>query len=320
MLAVWVWYPAAPVAGRTAAYAPGLWSNLQQQGFLTGPLDAIRTSEYDDAPPAGGRFPVVVLEPGLGLSAPQFTTLAQDLASNGYIVAGVTPTYSANVTVLDGKVVGRTPEGNPQDPTDEQAGGLVDVWASDARFAAHQLATLDPHDRLSGHVDASRTAYIGHSLGGASSLQACNDDPECLGAVDLDGTPYGPVAATGLSRPFMLLSSQDGCLTGQCQAGASADDQAIQSAARRLVAASTGENWRYAVDGAEHFNFTDYGVYFFVPPLNHLLGQLGSINGRRALDVSDACVLAFLDHVLRSGPAPDHLAARFPELRGGSQP
>jgi predicted dienelactone hydrolase len=318
VLAVWVWYPAAPVAGPTAAYAPGLWSNLQQQGFLTGPLDAIRTSEYDDAPPAGGRFPVVVLEPGLGLSAPQFTTLAQDLASNGYIVAGVTPTYSANVTVLDGKVVGRTPQGNPQDPTAEQAGDLVDVWANDARFAAHQLAALDPHDRLSGHVDASRTAYIGHSLGGASSLQACHDDPGCLGAVDLDGTPYGPVAATGLSRPFMLLSSQDACLAGQCQAGANADDQTIQTAARRLVAASTGANWRYALDGAEHLNFTDYGLYFFVPPLNHLLGQLGSIDGRRALEVSDACVRAFLDHVLRSGSAPDHLETRFPELHSGN--
>src|SRR5262249_26487723 len=89
VLSVWLWYPATPTAGPTAAYAPDLWSNLRQQGFLAGPLDAIRTEEYDDAPPASGRFPIVVLEPGLGLSAPQFTTLAQDLASNGYIVAGV---------------------------------------------------------------------------------------------------------------------------------------------------------------------------------------------------------------------------------------
>lgn len=310
-LAVWLWYPAASPTGTTAAYAPGKWSSLQQQGFLAGPLDAIRTDTYDGAPPAGGRFPLVVLEPGLGLSAPHLSSLAQELASQGFVVAGVTPTYSANVTVLSGRVVERSPAGNPQDLTDTVAGGLVEVWAADARFAARKVAA----DPLGEHVDTARIAYVGHSLGGAASLQACRGDPACAGAVDLDGTPYGPVGGSGLAKPFLLLSAQDGCLAGQCRPGAGPDSVAVETAARRLVAASTGRHWRYAIDGAQHFNFTDYAVYFLVPPLHHLLGQLGSIDGRRGLAISDACVLAFLDHVLRSGPAPDRLDARFPELR-----
>jgi dienelactone hydrolase len=314
-LAVWLWYPAVAMSGPTAAYAPGLWSSVQQQGFLAGPLDTIRTSEYDDVPAADGRFPLVVLEPGLGLSAPQFTTLAQELASHGYVVAGVTPTYSANATVLHGRVVERSPKGNPENLTAEVAGGLVEVWAVDARFAARQVASLESTDRLGGHVDAARIAYIGHSLGGAASLQACHDDVACVGAVDLDGTPYGPVAATGLNQPFLLLSSQDGCLAGQCRSGADGAGQEVQAAARKLIEASTGRNWRYAVDGAQHFNFTDYAAYFLVPPLHHLFGQLGSINGRRGLEITNACVLAFLDHVLGSGPAPDNLDTRFSELR-----
>lgn len=314
MLSVWLWYPAAPVSGPTAAYAPGLWSNLQQQGFLGGPLDAISTSERDDIPAAAGRFPLVILEPGLGLSAPQFTTLAQELASDGFVVAGVTPTYSANVTVLAGRVVGSTAKGNPDSDSADVLGPLVEVWAADARFAAGQVAALAGRDQLAGHIDASHVAYIGHSLGGASSLQACHDDQTCAGAVDLDGTPYGPVGTTGLAKPFLLLSSEDGCLSGTCAAGASTDQQTIQDDARKLLAASTGPNWRYSVTGARHFNFTDYGVYFFLPPLQHLLGQLGSINGQRALDITAAVVLAFLEHVLRSGAAPDHLETRYSEL------
>ncbi|MCP2323493.1 putative dienelactone hydrolase [Hamadaea flava] len=315
VLSVWLWYPAGPVSGPTAAYAPGAWSNLQQQGFLGGPLDAISTSEYDDPPAADGRFPLVVLEPGLGLSAPQFTTVAQDLASHGFVVAGVTPTFSANVTVLDGRVVGRTAKGNPDSESADVLGPLVQIWAADARFAAARVAALPGDDRLAGHVDTSRVAYIGHSLGGASSLQACHDDPDCAGAVDLDGTPYGPVGSAGLDKPFLLLSSQDGCVAGTCAAGTGTDHEPIESAARSLLAASSGPNWRYALAGAQHFNFTDYSVYFFLPPLQHLLGQLGTINGRRALEITDAVVLAFLDHVVRSGPAPDTLEARYSELR-----
>jgi hypothetical protein len=91
-----------------------LWENLQQQGVLGGRLDRLRTSTFDNAPVAEGRFPLVVLEPGLGLAAAQFTTLAQELASHGYVVAGVTPTYSANVTVLGGRVAERTPQGHPE--------------------------------------------------------------------------------------------------------------------------------------------------------------------------------------------------------------
>jgi hypothetical protein len=191
----------------------------------------------------------------------------------------------------------------------------VDVWAADAGFIARKMAALGISDPLDGHVDTARIAYIGHSLGGASSLQACHDDVACAGAVDLDGTPYGPVAASGLNKPFLLLSSQDGCLAGQCRPGTDATGIQVQTAAQKLIAASRGPHWRYAVDGAQHFNFTDYAAYFLVPPLHHLLGQLGSINGRRGLEITDAVVLAFLDHVLRSAATPDHLGSAFPELR-----
>ena len=311
-LAVWIWYPVeAAVTGPAAPYAPGLWQGVADQGFLAGPLDRIATSAVEDAPPAAGRFPVVVLEPGLGLAAPHLTTLGQELASQGLIVAAVTPTYSANVTVLDGRVVGRTAKGNPQDPSDTDLGGLVTVWAADARFAAGQLSTWD-----SAHVDTGRVAYVGHSLGGAASLQACHDDPACAGAADLDGTPYGPVAATGLAAPFLLLGSQDGCLAGSC--ASAAGDRTIEAAGRTLQRASSGPHWAYSVAGAEHFNFTDYAAYFLAPPLQHLLGELGPIDGSRGLTVTNGCVTAFLDHVLRGGPPPGGLEARYPELRAGS--
>jgi predicted dienelactone hydrolase len=121
---------------------------------------------------ADGRFPIVALEPGLGFAALQYSTLAENLASHGYT-------------------------GNAA----RQGDRLVDVWAADARFAAMQVAGLGRVGRFAGRVDATRTSYVGHSFGGAASLEACRSDPRCAGAVELDGTQYGPVVRTGLNKP-----------------------------------------------------------------------------------------------------------------------
>ncbi|WP_410672265.1 hypothetical protein [Amycolatopsis sp. cmx-4-68] len=133
------------------------WVN-RRPGF-----DAVRDHAFTDVPVAANQFPVVVLAPGMGFAAPQYTRLAENLASHGY---------------------------------------LVDIWAADDRFAAARVATLDSSGRFAGHVDAARTIYLGHSFGGAAALEACSADPHCAGAADLDGTQYGTVVHTGLTKPI----------------------------------------------------------------------------------------------------------------------
>jgi predicted dienelactone hydrolase len=309
-LSVWIWYPApAGTSGPPAPYAPGHWAGILQLGILANRLDAVRTHSVTSAPVAAGRFPLVVLEPGMGLSAPHFSTLAEDLASHGYVVAGVTPTYSANVTVLDGHPVRSSATGNPQDLSQADGDRLVAVWAADARFAADRATGAG--GALAGHVDASRIAYIGHSFGGAASLQACHDDRRCAGAVDLDGTPYGTVVTAGLAASMMLLGTPGDCLAGACHPNDAAHRD-IDAASRSLRATSTGPSFRYEIAGAEHFNFTDYGAYYIPTPL-HGLVQLGPIDGDRALVVVSHYVTAFLDHVQRGTPAP-RPDNRYPEV------
>ena len=321
-LSVWVWYPApSDATGKPADYAPGPWSELHFQGLLgvlEGPFDTLRTNALSSVPVAPGRFPIVVLEPGMGLSAPMYASLAEDLASHGYLVAGVTPTYSANHTVLHGKVIGSTRAANPEELGDgsrksaEEGDRLIDVWAADARFVARTLAGLDhvgaeparsgPAGLFVGRIAHTPVSYVGHSFGGASSLQACHDDPRCAGAVDLDGTEFGDVVRTGLRAPLMILQSEDSCVTGAC--GPAATDNPDDGArARSLLAASTTGTWCYTIEGARHFNFTDYGAFYVAEPLRSLLA-LGSIDGRRALAVQNAYVVAFVEHVTHDSPQP----------------
>jgi predicted dienelactone hydrolase len=327
-LSVWLWYPAAPHAsGRRAPYTPGTWGQLHF-GSLPGlgetGFGAVRAHALDGVPVAAGRFPIVVFEPGLGLAAPQYTTLAENLASHGYLVAGVTPTYSANLTVLHGHAVHATAAGNPRafDTADlypdraAQAGDrLVVVWATDARFAAWQVAALDRAGRFAGHVDMARTAYLGHSFGGAASLEACRTDPHCKAAVDLDGTQHGPVVRMGLSKPMMIVASQDSCVTGTCQR-ADTVNLADRDTARALLAAGSGQTWCYQIDGTGHFNFSDYAAYYLAAPIRHLL-TMGSIDGDLGLAITNTYLTAFLGHTVQSSYEPliSGKIAPYPQVR-----
>jgi dienelactone hydrolase len=309
-LAVWVWYPAAADAtGVRAEYAPGLWSGLHLQGpasLLQGPFDSLRDHALTEVPVAPGRFPIVVLQPGMGFSAPLYASLAEDLASHGYLVAGVTPTYSANLTVLDGQAIGSTIAANPQDLGDNTASAyakgdrIIATWAADARFAAATLAKQG--GLFAGRIDtAAKVSYVGHSFGGAAALEACHLDKRCAGAVDLDGTQFGKVVQAGVKAPILLLGSEDSCITATCGPDAK-DNPDDRRRAQSLIDASTGPKWCSFIPGARHLNFTDYGVFYLALPLRKYL-PLGSIDPRRALTIQNGYVVTFLDHFLRGAPA-----------------
>lgn len=294
---VWLWFPSVADSDRPPApYAPGLWHAMHFPGPLgqgETSFDDLSIRSRENVRPAPGRFPLIVLLPGMGFSAPQYQTLAEDLAAAGFVVAGVTPTGSANVTVVGGQLTGATHQGDPPGLGShhgrplEEADRLVAAWSTAARAVALKVR----HTKIiAGHLQRG-TVYVGHSFGGAASLQACGNDPTCRGAVDLDGTEFGAVVDQGLDRPLMLISSSDTCITGSCPAGATVnpDDRRI---ARTLLRNSRGPAWCRSIAGVRHFNFSDYGVYYVALPLRRL-PALGSLGGSRALQMIDSDVIAF---------------------------
>ncbi|MFI7461950.1 hypothetical protein [Nonomuraea sp. NPDC049646] len=62
----------------------------------------MRTHARTAAPPRNGRHPLVVLSPGLGLPRASLTSLAEDLASRGYVVASLDHAYESSGTVFPG--------------------------------------------------------------------------------------------------------------------------------------------------------------------------------------------------------------------------
>jgi Platelet-activating factor acetylhydrolase, isoform II len=307
-LVVWAWYPAARVSGaKVAPYLPSTWAQLsdQQHGRFGQPLfqrtDSIQTHSVENAPlaTASARYPVLIFEPGLDDIPTQYTTLLEDLASHGYIIFALAPTYSSDVVVFpDGRMAKATTTGNPSDASNMQAAGtrLVTVWAQDVLFVMNQLDQLNatPGTMWSQRLDLTRLGVFGHSFGGATAAQVCRMDTRCKAGIDLDGALFGPVVQTGLAKPFMVIQSDRGsCSTSGCR---SFQDE-VQTILRPVP---SSERYHLSIKGTQHFNFSDYAVYF--SPMR-ALGLLGSIDGVRGLQITRAYVRAFFDTFLNQIPS-----------------
>ncbi len=311
-LVVWLWYPvdhaASTDATPSAPYVPEPWATLidQQHGIgalLFQSMRSVRPHALENAPVASRQstFPVLILLPGFGSIAANYTVLAESLASRGYFVAGLTPTDSSPVVVFaDGRVAERTDQGNLPDLADtttqhRRADDLIAVWSADARFVLDQLSSQNSSasSPIRARLDLDRVGLVGHSFGGATAAEMCRQDGRCKAGVDLDGTLYGPVAAGGLTQPFLFVEHDpaEPC-DAQCQEGLHDHERVFQS---------LDQAYLIRVSGMHHFNFSDNAVLF--EPAMSATGQFGPVNGIRGLAITTAYVGTFFDHVLLGKPA-----------------
>ena len=314
-LVVWSWYPAIRVQGaHPAPYLPSQWAQASDNQLVQS-NSSIQTNSIDHAPLAPGtaRYPVLIFEPGMGKIPTQYTTLLEDLASYGYVIFAITPTYSSDAVVFpNGRVAASTSTGNLDNAANLQTAGnqLVSVWAKDVLFVMDQLGKLNTTsgNLLSGHLDLTRLGVFGHSFGGATAAQVCHLDARCKAGIDIDGDLFGDVVQTGLDTPFMVIQHDWGtCSASECLAF----QHEIQAILRTVPPSM---RYEIAVKGTDHFNFSDYAVYF---SLLRAFGQLGSIDGTRGVQITRAYVRAFFDTYLNNAPSPllQGSTSAYPEVQ-----
>ncbi|WP_203990307.1 alpha/beta hydrolase family protein [Sphaerisporangium rufum] len=306
-LMVSLWYPAASRTGHPAPYMTAKESELVLAGTgVTGvPPDALsrtRTHAVADARPAGRRhgLPLVVLSPGFTWPRSSLTALAEDLASHGYVVAGIDHTYESFTTTFPGGRVATCAACSIESEEDFGA-KVVRGRAADVSFVLDELT--GPHSRWPGGtlIDRSRIAMAGSSIGGASAPATMLADPRVRAGINLDGTMFAPIPASGLDRPFMFM--------GQPAHAPGGEDPSWDRDWRRL----TGWKRWLVVAGSVHASFTDYDM--LARQIGVDLG--GELTGTRSVEITRRYVRAFTDLHLRGRAQPllDGPARRHPEVR-----
>jgi predicted dienelactone hydrolase len=147
---VLLWYPAEAETGSRAAYVDGLDSianGLTESGSLSGievaALPLVRTGALDRAAIAAGRHPVIVLSPGNQTNVAFYASLAEELASHGYLVVGVDhPFQVAATTVAGGQVAIYDTEMDRGDPA-SSISAKIDERVADVMFVLDSFRSGD---------------------------------------------------------------------------------------------------------------------------------------------------------------------------------
>ncbi|MFI8438623.1 alpha/beta hydrolase family protein [Streptomyces sp. NPDC079020] len=262
-----------------------------------------RTHVREDARPAGGRFPLVLLSPGFGTPRATLTGLAGELASRGYVVATVDHAYESSGTSLpDGRVLTCAACDALEKAPDMEAkkkllaavsagrgtdlSFVLDRLTGERRNGSHPRAW-----RYAGLIDPDRVGTAGHSIGGSAAVSTMATDHRVDAGINMDGTFFGRVPESGLGgRPFMLLG------TAVDHSPGSADTTWKEDFARL-------DGWKrwLTVTGSGHFTFTD------TPELSEQLGledPTVPISATRSTEITRGYVTAFFDRNLRDRHRP----------------
>ncbi|OEJ96158.1 alpha/beta hydrolase family protein [Streptomyces thermolilacinus] len=311
-LMVDMYYPARSSAGTPAPYADPREARLLLEGVpdshpdAADKLTATRTHSVAGALPQRGKHPLVVLSPGFGLPRYTLTTVAEDLASRGYVVALVDHAHESRGTVFPGGRVLTCVACEEAETLEDMRKATVQR-GQDISFLLDRLTGPRPAWRYASVIDRKRIGAAGHSLGGASAASVMARDARVRAGINMDGTFGDPVPADGLGgRPFLMLGTHTDMHLPDGQ------DPTWGEAWRNL------DGWKrwLSVEGTHHLTFSDAPLLFDQLGIPYGAPTPPTIRPERAVELVRAYTAAFFDLHLRGVPQPllEGPAAADPEV------
>ena len=310
-LSVRFWYPAAASAARDcqpAEYAaPAVW-NYYAKLVGVAPFP-VKTNSCWNAPVEAGSHPLVLFTPGYTATATDYTFLAEDLASRGYVVASVNHTYEATAVLLTSGKLARSVVGSHLGgPMRGDAGSLssaVSIRLLDLKSVLDRIEHLNAsgYSPFSGRLDMTRIVVAGHSLGGLTAMLGSGFEPRITAVVMLDGFMPTELGSATSKPVLMIVGDREQFAPGEC----------------RLWNNLAGPRTAVSLRGVEHVAFSDW-IW-----LTSRSVQAGPMGPERTMQAVRDYVAAFLDGNVR-GDSPSSLltgaSSLYPDatVTSGDQP
>lgn len=324
----WIWYPAEASSEPIAEYQPKAVREalLKRANRVVAFVAKLVTVDQANVHPHAlerpavlqqpRTFPVILMKPGYGGLIHQYSTLAEDLASHGYVVVGSDSPYTTPVVVYeDGRVANQSKAGHPQENTPGRKSELAPgwpndlmlpaakVWAEDMRFMLDRLQEINAAgstEMFAGRLDIHSVGTFGHSFGGSASLQFCKDDARCGAVINVDGGLWGDVALGGLKKTALFMMS-DRPIFQVPIADVEPNARALVEAIERIRSELPNKPNQLILKGSNHYNFADAAL-LTEQHLARWTGSIGPIDQRRALEVARRYILAFFNTYLKGEP------------------
>lgn len=309
-IAVRMYYPVRPedAAGSPKAkvFSEKKEAAIRKAYHVKGPFQ--NEADYYEGldPVPGERFPLVLFSHGYGGFMEGYTRLLRDLAAHGYIVASIGHAYEAIETDYEDGTADYMDKSLQKKTMTPYLPGLVTQLrilkrkGSDADKAAafdrfqrkyspfmmervrqwelDSLAALEEvKARYGEHLDLSHgVAASGHSFGGATAYDLCQNSDEISCGLNIDGAIYGDFVGKTMAKPFYQI----GC-------------QQNYNVITRAFVNKTAPAYYAGFHDMAHMGFTDLK---FAVPLKFLVGKLPPETMHAHLL---ACHTRFLDKYLK---------------------
>jgi len=266
-------------------------------------------------------YPLVLLAPGLFGIPSSMALLARNLASHGYVVAGIDDPArdppSKDASAADEEIRLR--------PFDfSSAEGLEATMRRSGlrvkRVASRGLTVLDRLEEcmaqsatLRARVELTRVGFVGFSFGGSAAVESSFMDSRIAAVVNLDGSLFGRAAEGPVKIPYLMMHSDFSRQLLYDPNSRYLYDFLLDQNDLRLVEvqAKFPESHLFVVRNSFHATFGDP-----VPELQNFLKWL-LLDPSRSRAIIDAYLTGFLDTYLK-GDRRGLLSAndpRYPEVR-----
>ncbi|MGC9322766.1 MAG: hypothetical protein ACP5FY_11050 [Kosmotogaceae bacterium] len=297
-----IWYPADEVSG----YERKGWINndpIVFEGFeiMTGyPKDLfehlykVRTNSFTGAPSSmdSSSWPVVILLLGWSSISELHTSLAESLASSGYLVAGIEhPGACAVVTFSDDSVYyflgNDLLAGLPLDTRENKLRFLSEYLSRDIDYVIEFLKEMneDPSSDFYERLNMESIGLYGHSGGGSVAIQYAlsnKEVPMVLADPTLEGFTIQELVSA-LSNPVLLMASSE------WESGVNGEFLSL------IPEDSVKSNYNLHISGMRH---VDFAMVRNLSPLTYFFGETGRfMNKKDAMNYLDNAVKFFFDSI-----------------------
>ena len=330
---VQLWYPASSSAGAVAPYLAdrGLGESLLRNQYYGVDSAALRawarlsTHSHRDAEPASGKHALIAFSVGLGVARANYTSIAEELASHGMVVAMVESPLQGFMVAPNGKDVFDS-TGRYGDTAAHRQG--VAAWAKDISFVLDRLSAKrvpSAAAKVATTIDWTRVGATGHSTGGLVAIAACESDVRVKACVDMDGgvaapdkQPLADFVSVGVTKPTLVLRSQPlyddttlarrGMTREQWEKRGEAGTQTLAEFMGRARAPVR----QASVAGTGHFNFSD-APWVMPSAITRFGGRI--IEPTRGWMIITTTLRTYFENEFAGrGDGLAELHARFPEL------